>query len=166
MITPADETAPASQTNKKRGWARIRDVASTVILAATIVVVSISKLIPLMIGGQTLWVMSGSMDPAIPVGHYAITQPVEAETLKVGDVITFNPDDNRTNGVPILHRVNELIMYEGELVALITKGDANPVVDKPILPEQVTGKVLYTVPYMGYADKFVYDTIVSKIKES
>ena len=166
MIAPAEdeladqteETVLVYQQNKKSGWVYFRGVASAALLIAVIAVVTIAKLVPLMIGGQTLWVISGSMDPAIPIGHYAITKPVDTDTLKSGDVITFEPDHDSTKGVPTLHRVNELIIHKGRLVALVTKGDANPTTDKPILPRQVTGKVLYTVPYLGYIDKFLYGT--------
>ena len=47
-----------------------------------------------------------------------------------------------------MHRVRENVSAEGELV---TKGDANDEVDiRPVPYQNVLGRVVFSVPYVGY----------------
>ncbi|HEY5550050.1 MAG TPA: signal peptidase I, partial [Candidatus Saccharimonadales bacterium] len=73
---------------------------------------------------------------------------VPASELQIGDVITYvnKPNKKRT----IAHRV---IAIQG--AQLIVKGDANRSADTPISVSQVTGKVSYSIPRVGYAANFV-----------
>jgi signal peptidase len=146
------ETTPAAEPHQKKAlWVHLFDA----VMAAAVITVGILLLVcngvPALMGAQSMVVLSGSMAPAIPVGHRVISQPVDVDTLQVGDVITYQHTDNKiTNGVPIMHRVQELVTDNGHVLALITKGDANSGPDKPITPNQVTGKIIYTVPYVGH----------------
>lgn len=68
----------------------------------------------------------------------------EAERVEVGDVIVFAS----TEAYPIIHRVVEV--NEGSFE---TKGDHNPMkgpVDVDIKPEQLLGKAVFRVPYLGW----------------
>ncbi len=44
---------------------------------------------PQLSGGQALAVLSGSMEPGIPVGGMVFTRPVDPAEVTVGQVITF-----------------------------------------------------------------------------
>lgn len=101
-------------------------------------------------GYRLLVVQSGSMSPSIPVGSLIFTKP-EAEYQK-GDVVTFYETGNQK--YLVTHRIAETQKLEdGEL--FITKGDANDASDsKRIDKGGVVGKVVWALPYAGYAVSF------------
>src|SRR5918911_3526019 len=85
---------------------------------------------------QLLTVASGSMQPALPLGSLVVVVPRDADAVRVGDVITFNPpgDDTRT----VTHRVVE-VLGTWDDVSVHTRGDANPV-DDPWTLQFPTGR--------------------------
>lgn len=93
---------------------------------------------------RCLIVLSGSMSPAIPAGSVVvIDERADYEELHVGDIIAYR----LSNGQSVTHRIAGR-KDEG----LITKGDANEYKDTfQVTEEQVQGKVLFTVPKLGYA---------------
>ena len=99
---------------------------------------------------KVLSVLSGSMDPAIHTGSIVVVKPVS--TYKIGDIITFGP--NTKTQVPTTHRIYDMKVIEGKL-QYITKGDANNAPDqKVVLKEEILGKVLLDIPYLGFAVDF------------
>ena len=93
-------------------------------------------------------VMSGSMEPTLPVGAAVLVQQVNPVTLKTKDIITFN-SINETAGT-ITHRINSIVKSSGN-ISIITKGDVNSVTDvDPVKPNQIQGKVILMIPYLGY----------------
>ena len=95
-------------------------------------------------------VLSGSMSPAINVGSAVVTQPVDTQTIEVGDIIIYSSPQN---GKMITHRV---VGINGESLRYFqTKGDANEDADPYSVPSaNVKGKVLLDVPLLGYATDF------------
>ena len=90
-------------------------------------------------------VRSGSMAPAIKTGSVVIVKPTDR--YKEGEMITFKGGKS----VDVTHRVVEA-KEEGGSVSYVTKGDANNAADARVVPRQdVVGKVVLTVPYVGYA---------------
>jgi len=95
-------------------------------------------------------VLSGSMDPAIKKGSIVVIKPVDL--YKIDDVITFGKD-TRTD-IPITHRIVESHAVNGKMLYK-TKGDANNDVDlEEVRESKVIGKVLFSVPYLGYLIDF------------
>ncbi len=101
-------------------------------------------------------VASGSMIPELEVYDVLIVQGHEPfEDIETGDVIVFNrpSDHNRV----IVHRVVSIIDDEPKTVR--TKGDANPAsipgTDFPITAEEYIGKVVYTLPQVGYVTQLL-----------
>lgn len=97
-------------------------------------------------GMATFVVTGGSMEPTIHKGSLVIDQPVAADTLKLGDIITFDHYDQTTT-----HRI---VGIEGSPSATMfsTKGDANQVTDpEPITFPGRVGLVKLAVPGLGYA---------------
>lgn len=85
-------------------------------------------------------VQSGSMSPGIPTKSMVVVHT--ERDYAPGDVIAFNVGDNVTT-----HRLIE-IEADGTYV---TKGDAVEQVDPfPITEEDVVGKVIGSVPELGY----------------
>ena len=78
-------------------------------------------------------VLTDSMYPEIESGDLIICKQVEAEEVKAGDIICFfDPSGNGTSTVT--HRVMEVTKDENGDLAWVTKGDANNVEDKAIVP--------------------------------
>ena len=96
-------------------------------------------------------VASGSMIPELEVYDVLIVQGHEPfDDIEISDIIVFNrPSDHDR---VIVHRVVSVIDYEPK--TLRTKGDANPAsipgTDFPITEEEYIGKVVYTLPQVGY----------------
>lgn len=90
------------------------------------------------------------MEPAVKVGSIVIIKPVSQ--YKVGDVVTFG--GKKDGEIPTTHRIVSERVSDGEVV-YSTKGDANEDNDPSEIREsEVIGKVLFSVPYVGYIINF------------
>lgn len=99
-------------------------------------------------GYRPLVVYSGSMSPAIRTGSVVVIKPVQPEYLNIGDVISFRLAEG---GPLVAHRVQARQLVDGKWV-FQTKGDANKFPDpQPFVVENVAGKVVLDVPWLGYA---------------
>lgn len=75
-----------------------------------------------------------------------------ADDYKIGEVITFG-EMTKTKS-PITHRIYDIKIINNNPV-YITKGDANNAPDgEEINKNDVIGKVMVSVPFMGYAVDF------------
>ena len=98
--------------------------------------------VPRFMGYEIYEVISGSMEPEIPVGSILYVKRAEPEEIIPGDVIAF-----RRDGSVITHRVEENRYVEGEF---ITRGDANSREDlRPVPYECLTGKTVWHFPALG-----------------
>ena len=101
-----------------------------------------------------LTVLSGSMEPAIKMGSVVLVKPLsissgQAADYKIGDIITFGPFSKTKP--PITHRIYDIKIVDGQPV-YITKGDVNNTPDiREIAEKDILGRVLFSVPYLGYA---------------
>jgi len=101
-------------------------------------------------------VASGSMIPELKVYDVLIVQGHEPfEDVETGDIIVFNrPSDHDR---VIVHRVVSIMNDDPK--TLRTKGDANPAsipgTDFPITEEEYIGKVVYTLPQVGYVTQLL-----------
>lgn len=120
-------------------------------------------IIPVLMGATQMAVLTGSMAPNIPPGYVVISQPVNPDDLKVGDVAVYMPSTNITNGISIIHRVNEIVRENGHVTKIFMKGDANAFVDAPINPSQISGKMAYFVPFMGYPAMLVHQSDIASL---
>jgi len=122
----------------------------TAILVMLIVAAALTFLAP-RFGWSVDAVFSGSMEPQIKVGSVIITRPVEPETIKVRDVITFNSPHR---DIPITHRV--VAVEHNPDLYFMTKGDANEDADPiTVSAQDVVGKVSLHLPYFGYISQFI-----------
>jgi len=91
-------------------------------------------------------VQSGSMEPAIKTGALVVIKPLSR--YLIGDVIMFGPDTKTQ--VPTTHRIVGDEVKSG-VFYYTTKGDANEDPDtQPVAQSAVIGKVLFSIPYLGY----------------
>ncbi len=104
---------------------------------------------PTLMGMKSMAVLSGSMEPNIPVGSIVYVEDVEPSTLQTGDVITYSI----SGSTMVTHRVVEV---DVENQSIITKGDANEVEDgAPVAFSQVVGKMKMHVPLLGYISIYI-----------
>lgn len=87
------------------------------------------------------------MAPAVKMGSLVIVKPMD--DYQIGDVITFGKVTKTK--APTSHRIYDIKVVEGEPY-YITKGDANNAPDqREVSRREVIGKVLFNIPYLGYA---------------
>ena len=98
--------------------------------------------VPRFVGYEVYNVISGSMEPEIPVGSVAYVKPADPSALSEGDIIAFV-----SGGAVVIHRVvaNHLVDQD-----LVTKGDANEQEDLNAVPyPAVRGLVVRHYPVLG-----------------
>lgn len=139
----------------------IATVVGVVMLGTVIVAGAALLAVPKATGSRPLTVLTGSMQPVLDPGDVVVVRPADAESLQIGDVITFQAK----SGNPELttHRITSvLITNEGR--QYVTRGDANGADDPvPVKPEQVRGTVWYSVPYVGYVAVWASGTKVRTV---
>ncbi|MBU1102158.1 signal peptidase I [Patescibacteria group bacterium] len=114
---------------------------------ALIALLLVFSVFPITGNYKVLIVQSGSMAPAIKTGSVVIVKPVS--DYKIGDVITFG--QIAKTKAPTSHRIYDIKVENGNPI-YITKGDANNAPDaKEVQKSEIIGKVLFSVPYAGYA---------------
>ncbi|MCD6240803.1 signal peptidase I [Candidatus Bathyarchaeota archaeon] len=123
----------------------LKEAISTVAVIALLSPLLVCLVAPFFVGGFFSVVMSGSMEPTIPVGSIVVVGTVNPEDVKVGDVIAFRTGESR-----IIHRVIDRVVEDGSIY-FKTKGDANEEPDPWLVrPQDICGVVILTVPYYGY----------------
>ncbi len=119
---------------------------SVLVLLAVLIGVSIYSINASMLGGNALpmpfgfgmtVVLSGSMEPELSVDDLLIVTP--SDTYEVGDVVVY-----QTQRTAVVHRI---VAINGDKI--ITRGDANNTDDDPIAKENIKGKVIFAIPFIG-----------------
>lgn len=139
----------------------MRKTVSIILKTVTTVLVALAVLIAVLLVGMRVFgfhvytVLSGSMEPNYHVGSLVYVKEASVDELKEGDVITFmlkSESDIAT------HRIVEVVPDEKDpgVIRYRTKGDANNVEDATLTRyENVIGKVVFTIPYMGYLANYI-----------
>jgi len=108
------------------------------------------------LGFDVFGVLTGSMEPTYPVGSLIYVKPVDAQDLRVNDVITFSV----TPGVIATHRIVEVVPDENNplVTRFRTKGDANNDVDAALVSAgNIVGKVMFSVPALGQVASYIQE---------
>ena len=106
------------------------------------------------LGLQVYTVLTGSMEPHYHVGSIIYVKDVDPATLRVGDAISFMISENTV----ATHRIIEVLPDEddADVIRFRTKGDNNDIADtNPVHCNNVLGKVVGTIPLLGYVSNFV-----------
>lgn len=107
-----------------------------------IIAVCVPLAFPRYAGYEVYEVVSGSMEPEIPVGSVVYVKYVVPDDIAEEEVIAF-----QSNSSVIVHRVIQNKVVEGEF---ITKGDANAAEDLRAVPySDLIGRVEYHFPVIG-----------------
>jgi signal peptidase len=132
----------------------IRSALSWALLLSMSAVLVVTVLIPVAAGADRFTVLTGSMKPTYPPGTLIIVKPVDAKDLRLGDAITYQ----LRPGEPavVTHRIVASSQNARGERTYTTQGDANDTPDaKPVVAEQVNGKVWYSIPYLGYVNNWL-----------
>ena len=144
MQKRANEKKPAQSTGRR---GRSLPAALCGVVGRIILLLVILACLPVPVarvcGYQVYDVVSGSMEPAIPVGSAVFVRALPPAQIEAGDVIAFQSHDT-----VITHRVVENDQLESSLV---TQGDANARPDPEAVPYgNVIGRVERHVPGLGW----------------
>lgn len=140
MSHPTPTGPRAKQTNRGRELAlNIGAVAGLVCIIAAAA--------SMFLGIKPLDFRSGSMEPAISTGALALTSPVPADELAVGDVVSVVTSGD----VRITHRVTALAPMGDGTVAVTMRGDANNADDPSPYIVDEADRVFFHVDGVGYA---------------
>ncbi len=128
-----------------RAIGKLLSAIGTILLVLAIIA-CLGLSVPRFAGIDQYVVISGSMEPAIPVGSMVYSTQTDPSTLEAGDIIVFYSTE--AGSTPVTHRVVENNVADGEI---ITKGDANAQNDmSPVIYSNVVGKLVLHVPMLGY----------------
>lgn len=123
---------------------KICNFLSTVVLLLLAAVAAVIVL-PMVMGFKEMAVLTGSMEPTIPVGSIVYVKPLDDPSqLQPGDICTYTLSDGETM---VTHRV---VSVDPDSQTLVTKGDANDTDDGDINFAQVFGRTQFHLPYLGY----------------
>ena len=115
------------------------------LLILLVMIVCLPMTAPRLMGYDVYAIISGSMEPALPVGSLVYAKGVDPIALTPGTVIVFGSGAGTDDA--ITHRVVENNRENRELV---TRGDANADNDvSPIPYDNVIGQVTAFVPILG-----------------
>lgn len=106
----------------------------------------LAAIVAVLIGAKPLVFRSGSMAPAIPTGALGFSIPVEAASIRTGDIISVET----ATGLRITHRVYSAEI-SGDAATVILKGDANSVPDVAPYVLRNADRVVAHAPLLGYA---------------
>jgi len=126
---------------------RMLTALSWVFLSIVVLLVLLVLVIPRLLGAVPLAVLTSSMEPSLPPGTLVVSQPLDPAEVGIGDVITYQPEAG--NRSLITHRVIS-VGYGADGQTFVLQGDNSEAADDPIIEDQVMGKVIYSVPLVGY----------------
>ena len=119
-----------------------------------LLILVISLLIPAvftLFGCRVYVIYGGSMGSALPAGSIGITETVDSQTLKVGDVVAIKRPGR---ALPVLHRIATM-ETTGDTTVYTTKGDSNGSPDpEPVTLQGSGDRVVFAIPYLGYLVHF------------
>ena len=128
---------------------RVGDVVSVAVLcAAVLLCITVALQVAArgyasVMGYSLFRVITGSMEPTIPVNAVIVCHKTDIRDVAVGDVVVFRSADLSGEKI-ITHRVSDIHTQSDGTVTLETRGDANPVADgKPVTQQQLIGKVVW-----------------------
>ena len=135
-------------------WSKIRKILSNIIfilfmgILLILIYVAVKGIStrsePEIFNYKLYYVDSGSMSPTIDIGSLIIVEKKETAVIDLQDIVTFRTE----SGTVVTHRLVGESSISSEY---ITRGDANDSDDPSALKkESIIGKVVFTIPYIGY----------------
>jgi signal peptidase len=138
---------------KRTLWRSISTGLSMGLFTVVLAIMVVAVIIPKVTGATPLTVLTSSMEPGLPPGTLLIVEPVDTDTIKIGDVVTYQIESGKP--AVVTHRVTEVLSSTTGERTFTFKGDNNDSVDPPVIPEQIQGRLWYSLPLIGYVSTFV-----------
>ncbi|GAA1456623.1 signal peptidase I [Williamsia maris] len=152
---PAPTPDAAADTIRRTGplwW--VFQVVTWLLLLFLVAILLAAIVVPKVGGAQPYTVLTSSMKQKYPPGTLIVVRKVDASTLSIGDVVTYQIRSGEP-GV-ITHRIVGFTFDQQGNRLLTTQGDAVPVPDeRPVQAAQVRGKLWYSIPYLGYVNNWI-----------
>lgn len=121
---------------------------------ALVIALAVVSFVPRAFGYTPFAVLSGSMEPELPVGSMVFVHQIEPADIAVGDNATFY----RSDGAVVTHQVYEI---DPAAQMIGTQGIANKNADGSIMHDaeqtpfsSVIGTVSFCVPYLGFVNAY------------
>ena len=122
---------------------KICSVLSMVVFLGLLVIAGF-LFVPKMLGYDEYAVLSGSMEPGIPVGAIVYDKNFSESEAREGAVVTYQ----LPAGTLVTHRI---ISVDKEEQTVVTQGDANNIADTALVAwQQIVGVYAFHIPYLGY----------------
>ncbi|HYH32320.1 MAG TPA: signal peptidase I [Pseudonocardia sp.] len=138
--------APPTRPPRPHLLRRVGRWIGGVLVVAVVAAAVAVAVVPAATGATALTVLSGSMEPALPVGSTVVVRPRPVSEIAVGDVITFTDRDKSGGTRVVTHRV--IGVEPGPRFR--TMGDANDAPDPGVVEAaDVQGVQWYVVPWVG-----------------
>lgn len=151
---PIEEYEQRDNTKGGRVIPALCNIVGTLILIVVIAAASV-LVVPKVMGYTVYNIVSGSMEPEIPIGSAIFVKGIDPSELVADDVIAFYD-----GGSVVAHRVVANQIVEGHLT---TKGDANDVEDMNAVDyDEVIGRVDKHVDMLG-SYLSIFATTIGKI---
>lgn len=116
----------------------------TAVLCMLVIAQVLSKGYVSLAGHSLFRVVTGSMEPEIPVGALLITAETDVQEIAQEDIICFRSAEPGMLGRVITHRVTAVVTGSDGWVLLETKGDANLTKDAGYVTESnLIGRVIW-----------------------
>lgn len=143
------------ETTKARGiWHYLGVGLSAGLLAFVLLIGILVIVVPAATGSTPMTVLTSSMEPTYPPGTLVIVKPIDSQDIRIGDPITYQLESGKE--AVVTHRVISITNTTDGSTTFTTQGDNNGAPDAAaVLPEQVKGKVWYSVPWIGYLNNLV-----------
>lgn len=118
----------------------------SLLLAAMLIFSAAFFVIPTALGGTSMTVLTGSMEPTINPGDLIAIRAATGDNVHVGSIVTFQPKSG--DSTLVTHRIVG-VTTNSKGKEWVTQGDNNSAKDKPIVSEQIKGVYMYRLPYVG-----------------
>lgn len=145
-------------------WRIAGRAVSWALMTVVVALVLGLAVVPRVLGGDSLTVLSGSMEPTFSPGDIVVVRGTDESAvcrdISIGTIVTYFPTPN--DPTLITHRVVGKTIGtfdDGTQCRLITQGDANSAVDDPVSPRQVRGVFMYGVPGLGWARQWIGENL-------
>jgi len=105
--------------------------------------------------GYSIYVIvTSSMQPDLEVGDIILDKKVDADKLKINDIITYIGMESDYKGKVITHKIKNIIEEDGKKI-FYTKGIVNNTVDPAVYEDQIYGKLVYKFKLISFISKIV-----------
>lgn len=134
----------------------VKRVVGIVIIAAVLLTllylayIRLTDSTPSLFGISVIRVTSDDMEPALKPGEIIIIKKVPPEELIKGDVITYRCEKGINKNNDVTHQISKDPYEIDGVYYFTTRCLSEGAVDNPeITDEQIIGKALYFIPYVG-----------------